>query len=212
MLKGFTVPKSPFGQAALTPRPPWHYDGDVVGVEFWTDPDAMAATLPNGLSPDPSSSGRAVMMFLDWQFTAQDDEYLEPARYQHREAFILVDSIYRDVPLMWCPYIYVDNDAALARGHSCPISEAYSRVPRFAERVSAAPPSRGYPRLGDVLAIGEKVDEQNCIRISGALRLRSRVSHRILDLSDARRVLNRSELMFAKCNILIFKTKVIPWG
>jgi acetoacetate decarboxylase len=56
------------------------------------------------------------MMFLDWQFTAQDDEYLDPARYQYREAFILVDATYRDVPIMWCPYIYVDNDAALACG------------------------------------------------------------------------------------------------
>jgi hypothetical protein len=55
MLKGFTVPKSPFGQAALTPPPPWHYAGDVVGVAFWTDPDATAATLPNGLSRDPKS-------------------------------------------------------------------------------------------------------------------------------------------------------------
>ena len=116
MLKGFTVPKSPFGQAALTPPPPWHYAGDAVGVEFWTDPDATAATLPNGLSPDPSSNGRAVLMFLDWQFTAQDDEYLDPARYQYREALILVDAMYRDVPVMWCPYIFVDNDAALARG------------------------------------------------------------------------------------------------
>src|SRR5712691_8849915 len=116
MLKGFTVPKSPFGQAALTPPPPWHYSSDVVGVEFWTDPEATAATLPSGLSPDPKSNGHAVMMFLDWQFTAQDDEYLEPARYQYREAFILVDAMYRDVPVMWCPYIYVDNDAALARG------------------------------------------------------------------------------------------------
>src|SRR6266852_3878121 len=116
MLKGFTVPKSPFGQAALTPPPPWHYAGDAVGVEFWTDPDATAATLPNGLSRDPKSNGRAVMMFVDWQFTAQDDEYLDPARYQYRDAFILVDAMYRDVPVMWCPYIYVDNDAALARG------------------------------------------------------------------------------------------------
>jgi Acetoacetate decarboxylase (ADC) len=116
MLKGFTVPKSPFGQAALTPPPPWHYSSDVVGVEFWTDPKATAATLPNGLSPDPESNGHAVMMFLDWQFTAQDDEYLDPARYQYREAFILLDAIYRDTPVMWCPYIYVDNDAALARG------------------------------------------------------------------------------------------------
>jgi hypothetical protein len=116
MLKGFTLPKSPFGQAALTPPPPWHYSSDVVGVEFWTDPAATVATLPQGLSPDPKSNGHAVMMFLDWQFTAQDDEYLDPARYQYREAFVLLDAMYGDTPVMWCPYIFVDNDAALARG------------------------------------------------------------------------------------------------
>jgi hypothetical protein len=57
MLKGFTVPKSPFGQAALTPPPPWHYAGDVVGVEFWTDADATAATkhsCRNGEAYGPS--------------------------------------------------------------------------------------------------------------------------------------------------------------
>ena len=56
------------------------------------------------------------MKFLDWQFTAQDDELLDPARYQYREALVLLDAMYRDTPVMWCPYIYVDNDAALARG------------------------------------------------------------------------------------------------
>jgi Acetoacetate decarboxylase (ADC) len=116
MLKGFTVPKSPFGQAALTPPPPWHYSGDVVGVEFWTDPEATAATLPAGLRPDPNTNGHALMMFVDWQFTAQDDEYLDPARYQYREAFVLLDAMHRDIAVMWCPYIFVDNDAALARG------------------------------------------------------------------------------------------------
>ena len=116
MLKGFTVPKSAFAQAALAPSPPWHYAGDVVAVEFWTDADATAATLPIGLSPDPKSGGHAVMMFRDWQFTAQDDELLDPARYQYREALVLVDATYGDMPVMWCPYIYVDNDAALACG------------------------------------------------------------------------------------------------
>jgi hypothetical protein len=53
------------------------------------------------------------MMFLDWQFTAQNDEYLDPARYQCRQAFILVDAIYRDVPVMWCPYIYVTTTPRL---------------------------------------------------------------------------------------------------
>jgi Acetoacetate decarboxylase (ADC) len=109
MLKGITVPKSPFGQAALTPPPSWHYASDVVGVVFWTDPKATAATLLDGLLPDPKSNGHAVMMFLDWKFTAQDDEYLDSARYQYREAFILVDAMYHDTPVMWCTYIYVDG-------------------------------------------------------------------------------------------------------
>ena len=142
MLKGFTVPKSPFGQAALTPPPPWHYAGDVVGVEFWTDPDATAATLPNGLSPDPNSNGRAVMMFLDWQFTAQDHEYLEPARYQYREAFVLVDAMYRDVPVMWCPYIYVDNDAALARGWTQGFPKKMGSIFQTRSFAPQAPPRR----------------------------------------------------------------------
>src|SRR5258708_25405705 len=102
MLKGFTVPKSPFGQAALTPPPHWHYAGDVVGVEFWTDPDATAATLPNGLSRDPKSNGHAVMMFLDWQFTAQEDEYLDSALYKYSEAVLFVDAMNRDVSAMLC--------------------------------------------------------------------------------------------------------------
>jgi hypothetical protein len=44
-----------------------------------------------------------VLMFLDWQFTARDDEHLDPARYQYREALILVDAIYREMPVMWHP-------------------------------------------------------------------------------------------------------------
>jgi hypothetical protein len=116
MLKGFTVPKSPFGQAALTLPLPWHYSSEVGGVEFGPAADAAAATLPRGLSPDPKSNGHAIMTFLDWQFTVQGDEFLDPARYQYRGAFVLLDAMYRDTPAMWCPYIYVDNDAALARG------------------------------------------------------------------------------------------------
>jgi acetoacetate decarboxylase len=155
MLKGFTVPKSPFGQAALTPPPPWHYAGDAVGVEFWTDPNAAAATLPNGLSPDPKSNGHAVKMFLDWQFTAQDDEYLDPARYQYREALILVDATYRDVPVMWCPYIYVDNDAALAcgwmRGFPKKIGSTF-QTRSFAASGPAAAPVASRSRFGASLS------------------------------------------------------------
>lgn len=168
MLKGFTVPKSPFGQAALTPPPPWHYAGDAVGVEFWTDPDATAATLPNGLSPDPGSNGRAVLMFLDWQFTAQDDEYLDPARYQYREAFILVDAMYRDVPVMWCPYIFVDNDAALARGWTQGFPKkmgGISQTRSFSASGPAASPLASGSRFGASLSAHGQCLAEACVTL-----------------------------------------------
>ncbi len=116
MPRGFTIPRSPLGLAAITPPPPWHYSGDVIGVEYWVDPEAAAAFLPEGLTPDPVSNGHAFFLFVDWQFTSTNEEYLDPARYQYREAFILIDAHCGDLPVVFCPLIYVDNDAAMARG------------------------------------------------------------------------------------------------
>ncbi|WP_326601034.1 acetoacetate decarboxylase family protein [Streptomyces sp. NBC_01800] len=115
-MKGYTVPLSPRGIANLAPAPPWHYAGTVVGVEFFTDPAAAAATLPEGLTPDPDSAGRGVAMFIDWQYSSTGLEYLDPARSQYREFLITLDARYNDTPVAWCPYIYVDNDSAMARG------------------------------------------------------------------------------------------------
>jgi acetoacetate decarboxylase len=116
VLKGYTYPLSPRGEANLAPAPPWHYAGDIVGVEFWTDQAAAEATLPEGLTPDPDSSGHVVALFIDWQFSAEHDEYLDPVRSQYREFMVLVDARWQDEPVSWCPYIYVDNDLAMARG------------------------------------------------------------------------------------------------
>ncbi|GGK07980.1 acetoacetate decarboxylase [Streptomyces camponoticapitis] len=115
-MRGYTLPLSPRGEANITPAPPWHYAGEVVAAEFWADAQAAAATLPDGLTLDPESNGRTVALFFDWQFSGEQDEYLEPARSQYREFFLLVDAIWQDQPVSWCPYIYVDNDAAMARG------------------------------------------------------------------------------------------------
>ncbi|WP_236583319.1 hypothetical protein [Streptomyces sp. MBT53] len=48
MLQGYTYPLSPRGEADLAPAPPWRYAGDILGVEFWADPAAAEATLPEG--------------------------------------------------------------------------------------------------------------------------------------------------------------------
>jgi hypothetical protein len=116
MSLGFTSPLSPLGKANIVGAPPWHIAGDVIAFEFWTDPNAAAATLPPGLTPDPKSNGRAIAAFADWQFTTQNDELLDPARYQYREFFVLVDACWNGTPIVWMPYAFTDNDVALARG------------------------------------------------------------------------------------------------
>ena len=116
MLKGFSVPLTPQGKSALATLPPWHYSSDCIAIEYWTDPEAIAALLPTGLSLDEKSEGRAFFWFLDWQFTGSNDELTDPARYQYREAFALVEAVFEGTPVNYCPFIFVDNDAAIARG------------------------------------------------------------------------------------------------
>src|ERR1700727_658343 len=114
MLKGFSVPLTPTGKSALANLLPWHYSSDCIAIEYWADPAAAAALLPPGVALDEKSGGRAFFWFLDWQFTASNDELTDPARYQYREAFVLVEAIFEGMPINSCPYIFVDNDAAAA--------------------------------------------------------------------------------------------------
>ena len=146
MLKGYTVPLSPLGKANLVAAPPWHYSGDVIALEFWTDPAAANATLPPGLTPDPKSAGHVLGLFVDWQFTARDDEYLDPARYQYREFYLLVDAMYRDQPVAWTPYMFVDNDSAMARGHQQGYPKRLGTV--FQTRTFAAASAASAPLVG----------------------------------------------------------------
>lgn len=116
MSKQFAVPLSPRGLSTIVPPPPWHYAGDFIITEFWADPAAAVAVLPNGLTVDPASPGHATALFIDWQFTGENDEMLDPARYQYREFYVLVDALYDGKPVSYCPYIFVDNDSAIMRG------------------------------------------------------------------------------------------------
>jgi len=116
MLKGFTAPRSPLGIAALVPSPPWHFAGDVLAVEFWNDPEVSVHTFPTGVELDRKRPGHSVALFTDYQFTAQNNEHLDPARYQCRGFSVLLDAMWTGSRIAWCPYCYVDNDAALIRG------------------------------------------------------------------------------------------------
>jgi hypothetical protein len=88
-------------------------------------------------------------LFYDWQFSGDNEEYLDPARYQYREFFILVDALFEGRPVSYCPYIFVDNDAALARGWTQGYPKRIGQV--FQTRYHAAT-----GKAGPALAPGSK--------------------------------------------------------
>jgi acetoacetate decarboxylase len=160
-LKGFTIPLTAQGKSALATNPPWHYSSDCIAVEYWANPDAIQALLPPGLTADPQSKGRAFFWFLDWQFTGSNDELTDPARYQYREAFVLVEAVFDGKPVNYCPYIFVDNDAALARGWSQgfpkKLGSVYQTRTFFAPSAAAAPLAKGSRFGASVAAHGERL-------------------------------------------------------
>jgi acetoacetate decarboxylase len=149
MLKGFNYPLTPKGKSTLNPPPPWYYSSDFLNIEFWAEASAVAAVLPPGLDPDRSANGHANALFYDWQFTGNDDEYLDPERYQYREFFILVDALFQGKSVAYCPYIFVNNDAAIARGWTQGYPKRFGQV--FQTRYHAAT-----GKAGPALAPGGK--------------------------------------------------------
>jgi acetoacetate decarboxylase len=161
MLKGFNVPLTPQGKSALASLPPWHYSSDCMVIEYWADPAAVAALLPPGISPDAKSQGRAFFWFLDWQFTGSNDEITDPARYQYREAFVLVEAMFEGTPVNYCPYIFVDNDAAISRGwvQGFPkkLGSIYQTRTFTAPSAAAAPVAKGSRFGASLTAHGERL-------------------------------------------------------
>ena len=179
MTKPYAVPLSPRGLSSIAPPPPWHYSGDFLLVEFWADPAAVAAVLPKGLTADPASPGHATALFIDWQFTGSNDEMLDPARYQYREFFILVDALHDGKPVSYCPYIFVDNDSAMMRGLIQGFPKRYGQVHQTrsfaALSPAAAPIAAGTRFAATAAAAGQRLDRAE-IKLEKAIEDVSKLS------------------------------------
>lgn len=119
-LNGFLFPRSATGTASLLPPPPWHYSGDLLTIEYRTDPAAVAELLPDPLEPPGADEepGAVAFVVADWQSCSESfDEVVDPVRSQYKEAFFVVRCRYRGQLWSRCVYIWVDKDFALARGH-----------------------------------------------------------------------------------------------
>ncbi|MET9404099.1 acetoacetate decarboxylase family protein [Kitasatospora sp. NPDC002965] len=114
---GFFHPRTATGRSSLVPAPPWHYSGDLLTIEYRTDPARVAELLPAPLSPAEEDPGAVALIWADWQSCAADGaELLDPVRSQYRECFAVVRCSYRGRTYSRCVYIWVDKDFAIARG------------------------------------------------------------------------------------------------
>ncbi len=115
--QGFLPPRSPRGRASIVPPPPWHYSGDVLTIEYRTDPANVAALLPAGVTPAEDDPGAVAIVWADWQSCSDGgEELLDPVRAQYKECFVVVRCRSGGETFSRCVYIWVDKDFALARG------------------------------------------------------------------------------------------------
>ena len=116
-LKGFFYPRTASGRSSLIPSPPWFYSGDLLTVEYRTDPARVAELLPAPLEPAAEDPGAVALIWADWQSCSSSrEELLDPVRSQYKEAFVVVRCSYRGTTYSRCVYIWVDKDFAIARG------------------------------------------------------------------------------------------------
>jgi acetoacetate decarboxylase len=144
-MQGFWYPRTGSGRASLLPAPPWHYSGDLLTVEYRTDPDRVAELLPPPLTLAPEDPGAVALIWADWQSCGDDEaELLDPVRAQYRECFAVVRCAYQGTVYSRCVYIWVDTDFALVRG----LYQGYPKKLGSVHQTRPHPYGKAAPRIG----------------------------------------------------------------
>ncbi|WP_370287724.1 acetoacetate decarboxylase family protein [Nocardioides sp.] len=158
-LSGFLYPRTATGRSSLIPDPPWFYSGDLLTVEYRTDPANVAALLPAPLELAPEDPGAVAFIWADWQSCSTSrEELLDPVRSQYKEAFVVVRCAYEGVTYSRCVYIWVDKDFAIARG----LHQGYPKKLGSMWQTRPHPFAHGAPQIGPggmfgaTLAVGDR--------------------------------------------------------
>ena len=83
-VRGYFHPKTGSGASSLIPSPPWHYSGDLLTVEYRTDPARVRELLPEPLELADEDPGAVALIWADWQSCSQSGaELLDPVLSQY---------------------------------------------------------------------------------------------------------------------------------
>ena len=114
----FLFPQTPSGRSSLIPPPPWHYSGEMITIEYRTDPERVADLLPEGAGLAADDPGAVALIWADWQSCGDDlSELTDPVRSQYKECFAVIRCEWEGETWSRCPFIWVDKDFALVRGY-----------------------------------------------------------------------------------------------
>jgi acetoacetate decarboxylase len=143
-VSGFFYPRTATGRSSLLPPPPWHYCGDLLTVEYRTDPARVAELLPDPLRPAPDDPGAVALIWADWQSCGDAGaELLDPVRAQYRECFAVVRCTFAGQVYSRCVFIWVDTDFALVRG----LHQGYPKKLGSIHQTRPHPFGRAAPRI-----------------------------------------------------------------
>lgn len=143
-MQGFFYPRTASGLSSLLPTPPWFYSGDLLTVEYRTDPERVAALLPEPLAPAAEDPGAVALIWADWQSCGADRaELLDPVRSQYKEAFVVVRCSFEGRTYSRCAFIWVDKDFAMLRG----IHQGYPKKLGSIHMTRSHPLTEGAPAL-----------------------------------------------------------------
>jgi acetoacetate decarboxylase len=170
MTSGFFYPRTGSGRASLLPAPPWYYSGDLITVEYRTEPERVAALLPEPLEPAADDPGAVALIWADWQScSASREELLDPVRSQYKEAFVVVRCAFAGRTYSRCVFIWVDKDFAVLRG----IHQGYPKKLGSIHQTRPHPQSEAAPtiaageRFGATLAAADRRLAEAVIRLIG---------------------------------------------
>ena len=167
MLSGFTPPYTPSGRSSLVPAPPWHYAGQVMSLAFQVDREAAQSFLPDGLG---AATGSAACHFIEWQWTTDGSELLDPIYAQYKEFFVLIEGDRGGARASYCPFIYVDQDMSMVRGglQGLPkkVGSVWMTRSYDLDHPAAAPIRRG-TRFGASLCVKDRRLAQAHISLTG---------------------------------------------
>jgi acetoacetate decarboxylase len=145
--QGLPFPRTAAGVASILPPTPWHYSGDLLTVEYRTDPANVRAVLPPDveLAHDDEDPGAVAFIWADWQSCGDDGaELLDPVRSQYKESFVVVRCRYDGQLFSRCVFIWVDKDFALVRGYL----QGYPKKLGSIHQTRPVSVGRAGPRLG----------------------------------------------------------------